>query len=112
MEGFQAWDGHKPLPHITLLTTALKPAYRNTAPLSTRMAAELRELLIPARPGMVVPGLLFFVCGRGGIARIVLSRKGSCIPGQMIAALPGAAVGMTSYGRVISCRAGVLSWLR
>ena len=47
MEGFQAEDRHNPLPHIALLTTALKSAYRNTAFLSTRTAAELRELLIP-----------------------------------------------------------------
>src|SRR6266851_3054986 len=36
-----------PLPHIAPLTTALKSAYRNTAVLATRAAAELRELLIP-----------------------------------------------------------------
>ena len=60
-------DRHSPLPHIALLTTALKSAYRNTASLSTRTIAELRELLIPGRPGMAVPGLLFFVCGRGGV---------------------------------------------
>jgi hypothetical protein len=46
MEGFQAWDRHNPLPHITLSTTALKSAYRNTALLSTHTAAELRKLLI------------------------------------------------------------------
>ena len=47
MEGFQGEDRHKPLPHIALLTTALKSAYRNTASLSNRTATELRELLIP-----------------------------------------------------------------
>ena len=47
MEEFQAWDRHNPLPHITLLTTALKSAYKNTAFLSTRTSAELREHLIP-----------------------------------------------------------------
>jgi hypothetical protein len=47
MEGFQAEDRHNPLPHIALLTTALKSAYRNTEFLSTRTAAELRELLVP-----------------------------------------------------------------
>jgi hypothetical protein len=31
MEGFQGEDRHNPLPHIALLTTALKSAYRNTA---------------------------------------------------------------------------------
>jgi hypothetical protein len=36
---------------------------------------------------MVVPRLLFFVCGRGEFARSVFSRKGSCIPGQVIAVL-------------------------
>jgi putative transposase len=40
-------DRHNPLPHIALLTTALKSAYRNTEFLSTRTAAELRELLVP-----------------------------------------------------------------
>jgi hypothetical protein len=55
MEGFQAEDRHNPLPHIALLTTALKSAYKNTAFLSTRISAELRELLIPGRPGMMVP---------------------------------------------------------
>jgi hypothetical protein len=44
MEGSQAEDRHNPLPHIPLSTTALKSAYRNTAFLSTRTAAELREL--------------------------------------------------------------------
>ena len=47
MEGFQAEDRHDPLPHIAPLTTALKSAYKNTAFLSTRTSAELRELLIP-----------------------------------------------------------------
>jgi hypothetical protein len=40
-------DRHNPLPHIALLTAALKSAYKNTAFLSTRTGAELRELLIP-----------------------------------------------------------------
>ena len=35
MEGFQGEDRHDPLPHIALLTTALKSAYRNTASLSS-----------------------------------------------------------------------------
>lgn len=39
-------DRHNPLPHIALSTTALKSAYRNTAFLSTRTAAELVKLLI------------------------------------------------------------------
>jgi hypothetical protein len=47
MEEFQAEDRHNPLPHIALSTTALKSAYKNTAFLSTRTSAELRELLIP-----------------------------------------------------------------
>ena len=47
MEGFQTWDRHNPLPHIALSITALKSAYENTAFLSTRTSAELRELLIP-----------------------------------------------------------------
>jgi hypothetical protein len=68
MEGLQAEDRHNPLPHITLLTTALKSAYRNTAFLSTRPTTELRELLIPADREWWSLGLLFFVCGRGGIA--------------------------------------------
>jgi hypothetical protein len=87
MEGFQAWDRHKPLPHIALSTTALKSAYSNTALPSTRIAAELRELLIPGGRERWAPGLVFFVCGRGGIARSVLSRRGSCIPGRLIAGL-------------------------
>jgi hypothetical protein len=42
---------------------------------------------------MVVPGLFFFVCGRGGrgCVNCVLSRKGSCIPGRLIAGLRAAA---------------------
>ena len=36
---------------------------------------------------MVAHELVFFVCGRGGIARSVLSRKGSCIPGRLFAGL-------------------------
>ena len=87
MEGFQAEDRHNPLPHITPSTTALKSAYRNTASLSTYTVTELRELLIPGGREWWSPGLLFFVYGRGGIARSVLSRKGSCSPGQMTAGL-------------------------
>jgi hypothetical protein len=68
MEGFQGEDRHNPLPHITLSTTALKSAYKNTAFLSTHTTAELRELLIPGGREWWSPGLLFFVCGRGGIA--------------------------------------------
>jgi hypothetical protein len=55
MEGFRAKDRHNPLPHIAPLTTTLKSFYENTAFLSTRTSAELRELLIPGRPGMMVP---------------------------------------------------------
>jgi hypothetical protein len=47
MEGFQSGDRHNPLPHIALLTTALKSAYENTAFLPTRTSAELRVLLVP-----------------------------------------------------------------
>ncbi len=54
MEGFQAEDRHNPLPHIALLTTALKSAYRNAVFSSTRTVAELLKLLIPGRPGMIV----------------------------------------------------------
>ena len=61
-------DRHNPLPHIALLTTALKSAYKNTTSLSTRTATELRELLIPGGREWWFPGLFFFVCGRGGIA--------------------------------------------
>ena len=52
------------------------------------------------------PGLLFFVRGRGGIAGSVLSRKGSCIPGRLIAGLR-APPPANAYGRVISRRASV-----
>jgi hypothetical protein len=45
--GLMPEDRHNPLPHIAPSTTALKSAYKNTAFLSTRTAAELRELLIP-----------------------------------------------------------------
>jgi hypothetical protein len=55
MEGFQAWDRHNPLPHITPSPIALKSPYENTTFLSTRTSAELRKLLIPGRPGMRVP---------------------------------------------------------
>ena len=68
MEGSQAEDRHNPLPHIALLTTALKSAYSNTTSLSTRTATELRELLIPGGREWRFPELLFFVCGHGGIA--------------------------------------------
>jgi hypothetical protein len=68
MEGFQTEDRHNPLPHITLATTALKSAYKNIAFLSTHTTTELRELLIPGGREWWSPGLLFFVCGRGGIA--------------------------------------------
>jgi hypothetical protein len=47
MEGFQAWDRHDPLPHIALLTTALKSTYENAAFPTTGTSAEQRELLIP-----------------------------------------------------------------
>ena len=49
-------DRHNPLPHIALSTTALKSAYKNTAFLSTRTAAELRELLIPSGREWWFPG--------------------------------------------------------
>jgi hypothetical protein len=68
MEGFQGEDRHNPLPHIAQLTTALKSAYRNTASMSIYTATELRKLLIQGGRGIMVPGLLFFVCRRGGIA--------------------------------------------
>jgi len=68
LQGFQSEDRHDPLPHIALLTTVLKSAYRNTASLSTYTATELRELLIPDGREWWCPVLLFFVCGRGGIA--------------------------------------------
>lgn len=68
MEGFQGGDRHNPLPHMALLTTAPKSAYRNTAFFSTRTSAELRELLIPGGREWWSLGLLFFACGRGGIA--------------------------------------------
>jgi hypothetical protein len=68
MEGFQAEDRHNPLPHIAPLTTALKSAYRNTAFLSTGNAAELRELLVPGGPGMIVSRAARFVFGCGRIA--------------------------------------------
>ena len=60
MEGFQAEDRHDPLPHIALLTTAPKSAYRNTTSLSTHTATELRELLILGGGEWWAPGLLFF----------------------------------------------------
>ena len=68
MEGFQGEDRHDPLPHIALLTTALKSAYRNATSLSTHTATELQELLILDGGEWWSPGLLFFVCGGGGIA--------------------------------------------
>jgi hypothetical protein len=71
MEGFQAEDRHNPLPHIALLTTALKSAYRNTASLST----ELRELLISAGREWRAPELLFFACGRGGLREVCYRAK-------------------------------------
>ena len=38
MERFQGEDRHNPLPHITLLTTALNSAYRNTASMANHLA--------------------------------------------------------------------------
>ena len=61
-------DRHDPLAHIALLPTALKSAYGNTAFLPTRTSAELRELLIPGGREWWPSGLLFFICGRDGIA--------------------------------------------
>jgi hypothetical protein len=49
MEGFRAEDRHNPLPHIALLTTALKSIYEY-AFLSTRTVAEVRELLDSSGP--------------------------------------------------------------
>ena len=68
MEGFQAEDRHNPLPHIALLTTVLRSAYKNTAFLSTHDVVELRKLLIPGDREWWPSGLLFFICGRDGIA--------------------------------------------
>jgi hypothetical protein len=56
MEGFQGEDRHNPLPHIALLTTALKSAYRNTTSLSAHTATELRELLIQGGREWWLPG--------------------------------------------------------
>ncbi len=44
--GLMSEDRHNPLPHIALLSAALKSTYKNTVFLSTRTSAELRELLI------------------------------------------------------------------
>ena len=73
MEEFQAENRHNPLPHITLSTTALKLAYRNTVFLSTYTATELRIFLSRSAGNS---GFRDCVCGRGGNASSVLSRKG------------------------------------
>ena len=49
MEGFQAWDRHNPLPHITLSTTAPKSVYRKTSPMAAHLATELRERQVLVR---------------------------------------------------------------
>jgi hypothetical protein len=87
IEGFQAEDRHNPLPHIALSTTALKSAYRNTASLSTRTAAELRKLLIPGGPEWWAPGCSSSSSDVAGLRESVLSRKGSCIPVRLTAGL-------------------------
>jgi hypothetical protein len=83
MEGFQAEDRHNPLPHIALLTTVLKSAYRNTACLSTRTASELRKLLIPGGREWRGPGLLFFVCGRAAQDTLQCSDAGQPYPADL-----------------------------
>ena len=49
MYKFRVRDRHNPLPHIALLTTALKSIYEY-AFLSTRTVAEVRELLDSSGP--------------------------------------------------------------
>jgi hypothetical protein len=48
MEGFQAEDGHDPLPHIAPSVIATKLVYRKTGYLATHLTTELRELQDPA----------------------------------------------------------------
>jgi len=85
MEGFQGEDRHNPLPHIALSTTALKSAYRKAVSLSPRTATELRELLILGCREWWSPGCSSSSADAADLRE--LSRKGSCIPGQMIAVL-------------------------
>jgi hypothetical protein len=75
MEGFQAEDRHDPLPHIALLTTALKSAYRNTTSLSACTTTELRKLPIPAAREWWPPGLLFFYRDVAGLREVCYRAK-------------------------------------
>jgi hypothetical protein len=88
MEGFQAEDRHNPLPHIALLTIALKSAYRNTA------RSCLLILLLscgnswsPAAGNDGFPGCCASSLGVAGLREVCYRGKGSCGPGQMIAGL-------------------------
>jgi hypothetical protein len=74
-EGFQAEDRHNPLPHIPLLTTAPKSAYRNTASLSTRTADEQQELLIPAAGNSGLLGCSFSSADVAGLREVCYRAK-------------------------------------
>ena len=80
-------DRHNPLPHITISTTALKSAYKNTAFLCTRTSAELRELLIRAAGNDSFNGCPVAPFAVAGLREVCYRAKAAAFPGQMIAGL-------------------------
>jgi hypothetical protein len=101
MEGFQAWDRHNPLPHIALSTTALKSAYKNTAFLSTRTSAELRELLIRAAGNDSLNGCPAASLAVAGLREVCYRAKGSCVSRLDDRRIASAAVCVTSCKRAV-----------
>ena len=74
-------------PHITLLTTALKSAYKNTAFLSTRTSAELRELLIRTAGDDGAPDCFGASMAVAGLGEVCYHAKAAAFSGRMIARL-------------------------
>jgi hypothetical protein len=87
MYKFRVRDRHNPLPHITLSTTALKSAYKNTVFLSTRTNAELRKLLSRTAGNDGPPDCFAASMAVAGLSEVCYHAKAAAFPGQMIARL-------------------------
>jgi hypothetical protein len=86
--------------HAITVTTALKSAYRNTAFLSTRTTAELRELLTPGSGNDRSPDCSAASSAVAGLRR-VLSRKGSRVSRSDDRRIASVAICITSCKRAV-----------
>jgi len=80
--------------------------------LATHLVAELRERPAPDGLEWRRSGLPRLASGRGGIARSVLSRKGSCHLGKIVAGLHASRPADNAYKRMIFCRVSMYRLLR